>query len=575
MILSVAARGKLQFGNFGLDPDRYELTRQGRPVKLERIPMDLLLLFVERRGELVSRQEIVQRLWGKEVFVDTENNINAAVRKIRQALRDSPERPAFVQTVTGKGYRFIAPVSTYGEARIDSLAVLPLENLSGDSAKEYFADGMTDELIGELARIGSLRVISRTSVMQYKGSRTRSLPSIARELNVDAIVEGTVAQSGQKVRILAQLIRDRDDRHLWSEKYERDLTDVLVLRSEVAHAIAAQVRTELSPVDRTNPARNRKVDPEGYEAFLKGNFFLHSGLRGIAKSLEWFDRAIECDRSNAEAHSGRAEALVYASIFELRPPAEALREARISAQAALKLDPSNGAAHNVIADVKKGYDWDLAAAEAEYQRALELNPNHLLTRTWYAECLDRMGRTDQGLAESQRAIALDPVSALTRATRAMLLFSARRFQEAIREGQQSLDLDPNLINAYWWQGLAYAGARDFASAVALLTKAAGLSDAPLLRASLGYVYALSGDRPRALGVLRQLEALSKERYVSPVDFAQVYSGLDDADSTFQWLEKAYKTPDGRVHQLPQPYLDGVRGDPRYATLMKRIGLSAH
>jgi tetratricopeptide (TPR) repeat protein len=370
------------------------------------------------------------------------------------------------------------------------------------------------------------------------------------------------------------LIRARDDRHLWSEKYERDLTDVLVLQGEVARAIAAQVRTQLSLVDRTNPARNRKVDPEGYEAFLKGNFFLHSGLRGIAKSLEWFDHAIECDPSNSGAHSGRAEALVYASIFELRPPAEALLEARISAQAALKLDPSNGAAHNVIADVKKGYDWDLAAAEAEYQRALELNPNQVLTRTWYAECLDRMGRTDQSLAESQRAVALDPVSALTHANRAMLLFRARRFQEAIQEGQQSLDLDPNLINAYWWQGLAYAGTRDFASAVDVLTKAAGLSDAPLLRASLGYVYALLGDRPRALGVLRQLEALSKERYVSPVDFAQVYAGLDDADSTFQWLEKAYEARDGRVHQLPQPYFDGVRGDPRYATLMKRIGLSA-
>ena len=582
----MAVLGKLQFGNFELDPDRYELARQGRPVKLERIPMELLLLLVERRGQLVSREDIVERLWGKEVFLDTENNINAAVRKIRYALRDSTQRPAFVQTVTRKGYRFIAPVSAYGEAppaaavaalrlrslRIDSLAVLPLENLSGDPSKEYFSDGMTDELIGELARISSLRVISRTSVMQYKGSRTKSLPAIARDLKVDAIVEGTVAQSGQKVRITAQLIRARDDRHLWSEKYERDLADVLALQGEVARAIAAQIRTTLTPVDQTNPAPTRKVDPEGYEAFLKGNFFLHSGLRGIAKSLEWFDRAIEREPSNSEAHSGRAEALVYASIFELRPPAAALREARTSAHLALKLDDSNAAAHNVLADVRKGYDWDLPAAEAEYQRALELNPNHLLTRLWYAECLDRMGRTDEALAESNRAVAADPVSAISHTIRAMLLFRARRYEDAIREGQQALDLDPNFINAYWWQGIAYAGARDFAKSVVVLTKGANLGDVPMVRASLGYVYGVSGDRSRALGVLRELEVLAKERYVSPVDFAQVYAGLDDADSTFQWLENACEARDGRVHQLPQPYFDGVRGDPRYANLMRRIGL---
>src|ERR1051326_4370953 len=264
--------------------------------------MELLLLLVERRGQLVSREDIVERLWGKEVFLDTENNINAAVRKIRYALRDSTQRPAFVQTVTRKGYRFIAPVSAYGEAppaaavaalrlrslRIDSLAVLPLENLSGDPSKEYFSDGMTDELIGELARISSLRVISRTSVMQYKGSRTKSLPAIARDLKVDAIVEGTVAQSGQKVRISAQLIRARDDRHLWSQKYERDLADILALQGEVARAIAFEIRASLKPEENNRLTQPKTVNPEAYQAYLQGNYFLYKNIRGIKTSMDCF-----------------------------------------------------------------------------------------------------------------------------------------------------------------------------------------------------------------------------------------------------------------------------------------------
>jgi TolB-like protein/Flp pilus assembly protein TadD len=455
---------------------------------------------------------------------------------------------------------------------IESIAVLPLENLSGNPAQEYFSDGLTDELIGEVARIRSLRVISRTSSMQYKCGARKSLPEIARELNVDAILEGTVVQSGQRVRITAQLIRASDDRHILSEQYERDLTDILALQGEVARAIAGKIRIELTPGERTSLTRTHRVNPEAYEAYLKGSLYLHKGLPGLARSIEFFTQAIQLDASQAEAHASLAEALCYAGIFELRPSAETYPEARVAAQKALELDESNAGAHNALASVKAGYDWDLAGAAAEYRRALQLNPSHLLTRLWYAEHLTRMARFDEAVAESGRALALDPVSPMSLTNRSMIFFRARRYDEAIRVGQQALDLDPRFVNALWWQGLSYAGNRDFPKAIACLTKAIGMNDGPLFRALLGHVYGRAGERAKAAAILKELTTMPGPRFASPIDFAVVYAGLGDADSTFHWLEKAYRTRATRIVELRSMYFDSVRSDPRCADLMRRIGL---
>jgi TolB-like protein/DNA-binding winged helix-turn-helix (wHTH) protein/cytochrome c-type biogenesis protein CcmH/NrfG len=467
------------------------------------------------------------------------------------------------------GYRLVRSTSR----RIESIAVLPLENLSGDPAQEYFSDGMTDELIGQIARIASLRVISRTSVMQYKGGRSKSLPLIARELNVDAILEGTAVQSGQKVRITAKLIRAHDDRHLWSEEYERDLTDIMAVRSEVARAVAREIQIKLTPREQTSLTRTHPVKPDAYLAFLKGNFFLHKGISGVLKSIDFFTQAVKLDPSYADAHAGLAQALCYVGIFGFRPSTETHPAARAAALKALELDASNASAHTVLAEVKKGYDWNLASALAEYQRALQLSPSHLLTRLWYAECLSRMGRYEEALAESGRTLALDPVSPLSIINRAMLFFRARRYDEAIRASQQALELDPQFINAFWWQGLSYAGNRDFSKAIASLTKAVSMNDGPLFRALLGHVYGRAGEKAKALGILKELTTMSTQRYVSPMDFAVIFAGLGDVDSTFQWLENAYETRATRVHELPWMYFDSVRSDPRYSDLIKRIGLS--
>src|SRR5258708_7303779 len=321
-------------------------------------------MLLEHPGEVVAREELQKRLWPRDTFVDFDRGLNKAINRLREALGDDAENPRFIETLPQRGYRFIAQVETAPAGlpspqslapdphsrprrgrwlaiaaglmavlllslgfrllrspspRIESIAVLPLENLSGNPAQEYFSDGMTDELIGEIARIGSLRVISRTSVMQYKGGARKSLPAIARELNVDAIVEGTVVQAGQKVRITAQLIRARDDRHLWSEKYERDLADVLALQGEVARAIASQIEIKLTPQQQTSLARTRRVNPEAYEAFLRGNFSLHQGMRGLNKSIESFTQAVKIDPSQTDAYAGIAPALRYVGLFGARP----------------------------------------------------------------------------------------------------------------------------------------------------------------------------------------------------------------------------------------------------------------
>ena len=613
-----------RFGTFEVDLKSGELRKQGVRIKLQEQPFQALVALIERPREVVTRDELQKRLWPGGIIVDFDSGLNKAINRVREALGDNADNPRFIETVPQRGYRFLAPVDSPGpvpaeppsstsatqsvapgisaparrrrflvaaggllalpvvsigyrllpsrQRPIESIAVLPLENLSGDPAQEYFSDGLTDELIGEIARIGSLRVISRTSIMQYKGGVRKSLPAIARELNVDAILEGTVVQFGRSVRITAQLIRAQDDRHLWSEKYERDLTDVLAVQSEVARAVAGEIQAKLTPVQQSALARTRQIRPEAHDAFLRGTFFLHQGIRGTGKSIQFFRQAIELDPAYAEAYAGLAEALCYAGIFELRPSGETYPEARVVALKALQLDESSAAAHNALGDVKQGYEWDLAAAESQFQRARQLNPSHLLTHFWYAECLTRMKRYDEAVAESARAIALDPVSPHALSNRGMIFFRARRYDEAIRASQQALDLDPGFINALWWQGVSYAGNGDFPKSIACLKRGVAMNDGPVFRVLLAHVYGRAGETDEALGILEQITAMAGQRYVSPADFAMVYAGLADADSTFRWLERAYDTRAIGLLQLSSMYYDSVRPDPRYERLRRRIGL---
>jgi tetratricopeptide (TPR) repeat protein len=348
---------------------------------------------------------------------------------------------------------------------------------------------------------------------------------------------------------------------------------VLSLQAEVARTVASQIEIKLTPLEMTRLNRAARVKPEAYEAFLKGNFFLHKAMPGIAKSIESFKQAIELDPSFADAHAGLAEALCFAGIFGLDTPANIYTAARASAVRALQLDETNASAHNALANIKEQYDWDLTGAEVEYRRALQLNPSHLLARIWYAQQLDRRGRSEAATEELARALKLDPISPMSLTARSMLFFRARRYDEAIQASQQALDLEPNWINALWWQGLSYAGKGDFPNAIASLTKGARMNDGSLFRSLLGHVYGRAGDRANALAMLQEIRAQAKHRYVSPIEFAVVYAGLGDADSAFDSLENAYRTRVARVGELPFMYYDSLRADARYPDLMRRVSLS--
>jgi tetratricopeptide (TPR) repeat protein len=435
---------------------------------------------------------------------------------------------------------------------------------------------MTEELTAEISRITSLRVISRTSVMRYKTGARKSVPEIARELNVDAIVEGTVALFGSRVRITAELIQARDERHLWSERYERDLADILSLQGEVARSIAREIRIQLTPEEQIRLARTRPVDPAAYDAYIKGSYFLFKAIPGLTKSIDLFNEAIRLDPGYAGSHAGLAQALADAAIYGIRPPTVALPAARAAALQTLKLDESSADAHRVLADIRKGYDWDLAGAVLEYRRALQLNPNQMLSHLRYADCLSRMERHNEALAEVELGRRLAPASAMINGFHAMVLFRARRFDDAIGAARQALELDPVFVNALWWQGMSYAGRQSYREAIECLTKAVQMSDNLLFRALRGHVYALAGERSMAIQVIEEhTEAEANKRvYVSPVDFAILHAGMGDANSTFRRLEEAYQARSPRIHELTFMYFDRIRSDARYPEFLRRVGLPA-
>jgi TolB-like protein/Tfp pilus assembly protein PilF len=457
---------------------------------------------------------------------------------------------------------------------IESLAVLPLENLSNDSEQEYFADGMTDELITELAKITSLRLISRASIMQYKGTR-KPLPLIARELGVDAVVEGTIVRSGQTVRITAKLVQACDDRHLWSEKYERALGDVLTLQGEVAQAIADQIQVKLTSKEHASLAHIRSINPQAHEAYFKGSFFRNKWTEeGLDKSIQYLSEAIELEPAYAQGYAGLSLSYCALGIFGIRPARDVYPKARAAAMRALDLNETVAEAHISLADVKKGYDWDWPGAEAEYKRALNLNPSYAIGHMWYADYLSKMGRHSDAIAEATRARELDPISVDSNAFLGFILYRARRYDEALKACQKGVELDPYHPEGHWFLALPHEQRRELPEAIAELQKAVSFSGggAPYL-ALLGRAYALAGERTKASSILDELTTLSDKKYVSPLDFAVVYTGLGDRNSAFHWLEKAYQERTMRIQELPQPIFDSLHSDPRYRDLMRRIGLS--
>jgi TolB-like protein/DNA-binding winged helix-turn-helix (wHTH) protein/Tfp pilus assembly protein PilF len=620
-----------------LDLSRYELRLNGEPVRLEKIPMELFIFLVENRDKLVSREAIVQRLWGKDVFLDTEQGINTAVRKIRQALHDDPDQPRFLQTVVGKGYRFFGPIKLVGleEGKIASLAapaqvpavndeldrsaegskrknrwwkpalgslaamllmaaafkyfdldrwffrpsvhsiaVLPLKNLSSNPDDDYFADGMTDELITNLAKISALRVTSYTSVAKYKGA-TKRLPDIAQELHVDAIVEGSVVRAGDQVRITAQLIYAPRDQHLWAEEYQRYLRDVLYLQREVARDIAQQVRATLTPNERSRLATGGAVDPAAYESYLRGrSYWNQRSEASLHKAIEQFNRAIEADPGYAPAYSGLADCYTTLGYLSYLDPLEAFPRARDAAAKALDLDSGLAEAHTSLAYYNLYHAWNWGEAEKEFQSAIQLNPNYATAHEWYSYYLLAMGRMEEALKEITRARELDPLSVIISTDVGFNYFYRHDYDAAITQLRQTLAVSPKFPLAHLWLGRAYQQKKMFAAAMDEFNKTdEALPGWVVTIAGMGHAYGEWGHPTEAQQVLRRLAEMSREKYVTPYGVALVYAGLGDKDHAFTWLDMAYQ---GRSHWLVwlkrDPRWDSIRSDPRFPDLVKRVGL---
>jgi TolB-like protein/DNA-binding winged helix-turn-helix (wHTH) protein/Flp pilus assembly protein TadD len=460
-------------------------------------------------------------------------------------------------------------------AGIRSLAVLPLENLSGDASQNYFADGMTDELITDLAQISALRVISRTSVMVYKGAR-KPLPQIARELNVDAVVEGTVLRSGDRVRITAQLIEASTDKHLWSQSYEGELRDTLALQNRVAGAIADQIRINLTPREQAALKDVKVVNPEAYESYLKGRYFWNKRTAdGLKVALAYFNEAIDEDPKYAQAYSGLADtyALLGDWQYAVMTPKEAFPKAKAAAIRALELNSALGEAHNSLAFVLDGFDWNFYAAGNEFRRAIELNPGYATAHHWYAWHLGLLGRFDEAIAEMKKAQSLDPLSLIINADLAEILVLGHYSDESIAQSRKTIEMDSNFALAHNQLAQAYLQKHMYEEAVAELQKAVRLSgDSPTCIANLARAYVAGGKRSEAEKLLSDLKRRSNPAYSNAPEIAIIYVSLGDKDQAMNWLEKGYEE---RFNPgvLLRPGFDPLRSDSRFQNLLRRIGLS--
>jgi len=466
----------------------------------------------------------------------------------------------------------LLPQTAAGEIR--SLAVLPLANLSADPEQEYFADGMTEQLTTDLGQISALRVISRTSAMHYKGTN-KTLPEIARELHVDAIVEGSVERSGDQVRITAQLIEAATDRHLWAKTYDSDVRGVLPLQSEVAQAIAKEVRIKLTPQEQSNLANTRPVDPEAHEAYLRGRFYVYKRTeKDLKKALEYFQQAIEKDPNYAPAYDGLADAYFLLGEYGSYSSAEARAKSEAATRKALEIDPSLAEAHATLAINRESFDWDWAGAEQEYKRAIELNPNSVTAHDWYSGYLAELGRTDEAIAEGMRSLEIDPLSPRENAWVCWVFYFAHRYDEAIKQARKALELYPDHMSAYWCTGMTHVEKADFKEAIAEVQKAVTLSgDSTEIEAWLGYTYAVAGKRDQALAILEHLRNRSRQEYVAPHRFAEIYTGLGDKDQAFKWWNKARdERTEFLIYLTGWPATESLRADSRYTELLRSMGL---
>jgi TolB-like protein/DNA-binding winged helix-turn-helix (wHTH) protein/Tfp pilus assembly protein PilF len=615
---------EIHFGEFSLDLRTGELRREGAAIKLQRQPAKVLTILAGCAGHVVTREELAKQVWGADTYVDFEHGLNYAIRQIRSVLADDPEHPRFVETLPKNGYRFIAAVNSpmaldpaealseplkppasqpaknrhaflyipiaalaiaivfvltwwvwqsrsAGTIRIASIAVLPLRNLSNDPEQEYFSDGMTDELITDLAKSGGLRVISHTSVEQYKNTKT-ALPQIGRELGVDAIVEGTITRSADKVRITAQLIDARSDRHLWAESYERDLKDVFSLQDEVAQRIAAEIGISLKgdePLARTS---KRAVDSVAHESYLRGNFYWNQlSCDGFSKSRQYFEQAVAKDPGFARAYVGLAESYFTSADWGCSSEPDLIPKSKTAALKALELDPSLGEAHAWLGKTAFFYEWDFPKAENELKKAIELSPNYAEAHIIYAVFLVSTGRRAPGLAEITKAREIDPISQLPNVIAVVTFYLARQYDDAIEQGKRTVELYPGSAGAYDWLTSAYEKRGLYDEAIAAHLKARELNGAsPKELTEIRITYQKAG--MHGFWEMELADAQKNPR-ATTCWFTNIYAHLGNKTQAIEFLNQSSQQHcSSPLTTIADPIFDDFRGDPKFKEISSRLGL---
>jgi TolB-like protein/Flp pilus assembly protein TadD len=554
---------------------------------MERIPMDLLILLVRGKGRLISREEIIETLWGKNLYFDTDNSINTAIRKIRQSLGDDAGNPQYVETVLGRGYRFKGQITNapkVDHAQVEPersrimLAVLPFENLSGDPAQEYFSDGLSEETIMRLGQMSphQMGVIARTSSMAYKQT-DKSVTRIGQELNVDYVLEGSVRRDGERVRITAQLIRVKDQIHLWAENYDRQLPGILDIHGEIGAAIADQVKLKLMAEEKRQLTRNAPRDAEAHDQYLRGRYhYARFNLLDAQKAVTYFQKAREKDPSFGLAHSGLADALMVLPISGDVATNDVFSTTKSAITQALRTDPDSAEAHTSDAATKFWFDWDFKGTELAAKRAIQLNENYSLAHLYLAHVFSNTGRHDEALATIQQATVLDPLSLIVGAMRGQFLYHAGRDSEAVEQFNATLGMEPRFWVGQICAAKVYEKLGMYSQALVACDLAGQFSGGNSEALSLaGYVHAVSGDRDKAEGYIRQMLERKKERYVPPYNVALVFAGLGEHEAALGWLGQAIEERDVHMPFLLDHKWDAMRCSARFREIAERAGFGGY
>ncbi len=609
----------IRFGTFQLDLKAHELHKAGVKVKLQGQPFRVLALLSEHAGQVVTREELRQKVWPTDVYVDFDQGLNNAIKKVREALGDSAESPQFIETLARQGYRFIAVVNAVPPAPLEVqpdgkwrtgwlaltgataaallallaywawhhsamhqekviLAVLPFDNLNHDPEQDFFSDGLTEEMIAQLGKLNPARlsVIARGSVTKYKGT-DQSPNQIGRDLFADYLLQGSVRRAADRVRITVQLIRVKDQTDVWTESYDRELSDVLTLQASAAKTIAAQIHIALTPEEQTRLASVTDRDPEAYEAYLKGRYYWNKRTAdGMRTALTYFQHAINKDPTYGAAFSGLADCSSGLAWHGFNSPAEVLPQAHAAALKAVAIDPQSAEAHASLALVLL-HTWDWHGAEAEFKRAMQLDPHYANAHHWYGDYLSARGRHDEALREAKQALELDPLNLMIGTWVGLRYYLARQYERAITQVQSTVELDRNFAAARLVLGESYVQSGQREKGLAELQGAASLSgNSPLYLAQIAVALASTGRKSEALALTSQLEMmLTSQQYVSPYGLAQIHAALGDREQTFKWLQSAY---DDRAvwmtYLAVDPVFDNYRSDPRFQDLLRKMGLAA-